>query len=98
MSPKAQFIGYTNLFILHLFLLLYFFRGFIIFSFMIGDPVVLFLLLLMLVFIIWGTVNAFIYLSRKPLNSEERLLSGLPLINLTLLTVGVIATIIRIST
>lgn len=91
MSPKARFVSYVNFFILILFVLLLFYGAFLVTSTVGGAIVVPFIMLLILVFIIWGVVNVFRHFKRKTLSSWEWILLSIPVINLLILIIGAVA-------
>jgi len=90
MSPKAQLVSYVNVFI---FFALVFanYVVFFLFSNLSGEAlsIIPFLFCLLLVFVIWGVVNAIRYLQRKNLSVGEYILLSVPLINLVLLLMRV---------
>jgi hypothetical protein len=90
MSPKARFVSYINLFILLLFVFLTIYGTFLITSVIGGASALLFIMLLILVFIIWGVVNVFKHFKRKTLSSWEWVLLSIPVINLVLLISGIV--------
>ena len=91
MTAKARFVSYINVLILILLLLFYWYGTGIIVSVM-GPAILLpFLLILLLVFIVWGVINAFKYFSNKTMSSVEYLLLSVPLINLILIFAGALA-------
>lgn len=91
MTAKARFVSYINVLILILLLLFYWYGTGIIVSVM-GPAILLpFLLILLLVFIVWGVINIFKFFSKKTMSSFEYVLLSVPLVNLMLMLAGVVA-------
>lgn len=90
MTTKARFVSYINVLILPLLLLFYWYGAGLIVSVMGPTPLLPFLLILLLVFIVWGVVNTFRFFGKKTISSAEYVLLSVPLINVMLVVAGIV--------